>query len=406
MAAGDAPLDGLRDTPRTPRAAWLGRGLVVTQVVVCLVLIFAAALFARSLHNLRAIDLGLDPRHVVVLTVNPERSGYSMERTRAFYAEWLRRARHVPGLSSVSLTSITAMSGAMFAGGVAVPDAEPRSGPEPNNNFDVVTAGYFQTVGMPFLAGRTFTERDDANAPTVAIVNERFVEHYWPGRSPIGRHITVFRKSVEIVGLVRTAKYKAVREDPQITIYFSTAQRPVRELTLHARVVGSTTAATAALMETVRGIDPTVPVYNVGVLEDHINARLANERVLYVLSMLFASLALLVACAGLYGLVAYSVVRRTREVGIRLAVGAQRGQILRLFVKDAVVLVGTGIALGIPLSLAAGRQFSAMLYGVDPSSMSTLLVAASILVAVAAVAAGFPAARATRVDPVVALREQ
>ncbi len=240
----------------------------------------------------------------------------------------------------------------------------------------------------------------------MAIVNERLFEHYWPGRSPIGRHITVFRKSVEIVGLVRTAKYSAVREDPQITIYFSTAQRPVRELTLHARVVGSTTAATAALMETVRGIDPRVPVYNVGVLEDHINARLANERVLYVLSMLFASLALLVACAGLYGLVAYSVVRRTREVGIRVAVGAQRGQILRLFVKDAVVLVGIGIALGIPLSLAAARQFSAMLYGVDSASVSTLLVASSILAAVAAVAAGFPAARATRVDPVVALREQ
>jgi ABC-type antimicrobial peptide transport system permease subunit len=149
-----------------------------------------------------------------------------------------------------------------------------------------------------------------------------------------------------------------------------------------------------------------VPVYNVGVLEDHVNARLANDRVLYVLSMLFASLALLVACVGLHGLVAYSVVRRTREVGIRLAVGAQRGQILRLFVKDAIVLVGTGIALGIPLSLAAGRQFSAMLYGVDPSSISTLLLASSILATVAAVAAGFPAARATRVDPVVALREQ
>jgi predicted permease len=407
IAAGDAPLDGLRDTPRTgPRSGWLGRGLVVTQVVVCLVLVFAAGLFARSLHNLRTIDLGLDPRHVAVLTANPERSGYSMERTREFYAEWLRRARHVPGVSSVSLASITAMSGAMFAGAVTVPDAEPRSGPEPNNNFNVVTADYFQTVGMPLLAGRTFTERDDAKAPAVAVVNERFVEHYWPGRSPIGRPITVFRKSVEIVGLVRTAKYTAVREDPQITIYFPAAQRPVRELTLHARVVGSTAAATAALMETVRGIDPRVPVYNVGVLEDHVNARLANERVLYVLSMLFASLALLVACAGLYGLVAYSVVRRTREVGIRLAVGAQRGQILRLFVKDAVVLVGTGIALGIPLSFVAGRQFSTVLYGLDPSSVSTLLVASSILATVAAVAAGFPAAKATRVDPVVALREQ
>ena len=407
MAAGDAPLDGLRDAPRTGRrTGWIGQGLVVAQVVVCLVLVFAAVLFSRSLRNLRTIDLGLDPRHVVVLTVNPERSGYSIETTREFYADWLRRARYVPGVSSVSLASITVMSGGMFAGAVTVPEAEPRGGPEPNNNFNVVTADYFQTLGIPLLAGRTFNERDDANAPAVAIVNERFVEHYWPGRSPVGRHITVFRKSVEVVGLVRTAKYMAVREDPQITIYFPAAQRPVRELTLHARVAGSTAAATAALMETVRGIDPTVPVYSVGALEDHVNARLANERVLYVLSMLFASLALVVACTGLYGLVAYSVVRRTREIGIRLAVGAQRGQVMRLFIKDAAVLVGTGVALGIPASLAAGRQFSTMLYGLDPSNVWMLLVASSILATVAAVAAGLPAARATTVDPAAVLREQ
>ena len=241
-ATRENPLDGLRDTPRAgPRAGWLGRGLVVAQVVVCLVLVFAAGLFARSLHNLRTIDLGLDPGQVVVLTTNPERSGYSMERTREFYAEWLRRARLVPGVSSAGLASVTALSGEMFAGNVGVPDAEPRSGPEPNNNFNVVTPDYFRAIGLPVVEGRPFTERDDASAPAVAIVNERFVEHYWPGRSPVGRHITVFRKkSVEIVGLVRTAKYRAVREDPQITIYFPATQRPVRELTLHARVMGST----------------------------------------------------------------------------------------------------------------------------------------------------------------------
>jgi predicted permease len=406
-ATREAPLDGLRDTARAgSRAGWLGRGLVVAQVVVCLVLVFAAGLFARSMRNLRTIDLGLDPSQVVVLTTDPDRSGYSMERNREFYAEWLRRARLVPGVSSVGLASITAMSGGMFAGNVTVPDAEPRTGPEPNNNFNVVSPDYFKTVLLPVIAGRTFTDRDDASAPSVAMVNERFVEHYWPGRSPIGRRITVFRKNVEIVGLVRTAKYRAVREDPEITLYFPTAQRPVRELTLHARVIGSTRAATAALTETARATDSRVPVYSVGVLEDHVNARLANERVLNVLSILFASLALLVACAGLYGLVAYAVVRRRREIGIRLALGAQRPAILSLFVKEAVLLVGIGIALGIPLSVAVGRQFSSLLYGLESSSVSTLLLASAILGAVAAVAAGLPAARATRVDPIGALREQ
>ena len=269
-----------------------------------------------------------------------------------------------------------------------------------------MTGEYFSTVGIPLRAGRTFTERDDANAPPVAIVNERFVEYYWPGHSPIGRHITVFRKTMEIVGLVRTAKHMAVREDPQITIYFPAAQRPLGELTLHARVGGSTTATIASLMEAVRGIDSRVPVYHVGLLEDYVNARLTNERVLYVLSILFAALALLVACAGLYGLVAYAVARRTREIGIRLAVGAQPAEILQLFIKDAVVLVGTGIAVGIPLAFAAGRQFSAVLYGLTPFSASTLLIAASMLGAVAVVAAGVPAVRAMRTDPVAALREQ
>ena len=405
-ATREAPHEGLRDAPRAgSRAGWLGRGLVVAQVVVCLVLVFAAGLFARSLRNLRTIDLGLDPAQVVVLTTNPERSGYSMPRTRDFYAEWLRRARLVPGVSPVSLASVTAMSGEMFAGVVGVPDAEPRSGPEPNNNFNVVTPDYFRTVRLPVLAGRAFTDRDDASAPAVAVVNERFVEYYWPGGSPIGRRITVFRKSVEIVGLVRTAKYRAVREDPEITIYFPATQRPVRELTLHARVMGDTSAAAAALMETARATDPRVPVYNVGVLEDHVNARLANERVLNVLSILFASLALLVACAGLYGLVAYAVVRRRREIGIRLAMGAQRHAILGLFAKDAVLLVGVGIALGIPLSVAVGRRFSSVLYGLEASSTSTLLLASAILAAVAVIAAGLPAARATRVDPIGALRE-
>jgi predicted permease len=407
LATRDAPLDALRDTARTGRrGGWLGRALVVAQVVVCLVLVFAAGLFARSLHNLRTIDLGLNPRHVVVLTANPERSGYSMERSREFYSEWLRRARHVPGVSSVSLASVKALSGAMFAGAVTVPDAQSRTGPEPNNDFNVVTGEYFSTVGMPLLAGRTFTERDGANGPPVAIVNERFVEYYWPGRFSIGRHITVFGKSTEIVGLVRTAKYTAVREDPQITIYFPVAQRPARELTLHARVAGSTSIVTGALMEAARTIDFRVPVYNAGLLEDHLNAGLANERVLYVLSVLFAALALLVACAGLYGLVAYSVVRRTREIGIRLAVGAQRPEILRLFMKDAVVLVGSGIAIGVPLSFATGRQFSTVLYGLDPSSGTMLILASLILAAVAVIAAGLPASRAARVDPVTALRQQ
>ena len=406
-ATGEAPLDGLRGTPRAgSRAGWLGRGLVVAQVVVCLVLVFAAGLFARSLRNLRAIDLGLDPRQIVVLTTDPDRNGYPMPRIRDFYAEWLRRVRLVPGVSVVSLASVTAMSGGMFAGNVTVPEAEPRSGPQPNNNFNVVTPDYFQTVRLPVLAGRPFTERDDASAPPVVIVNERFVEHYWPGRSPIGRRITVFRKSVEIVGLVR---YREVPRGPRESAdHDLLSSHPAAHKGAHA--ARSRDRKHDGSGSRIDGDGPRnrsgIPVYSVGVLEDHVNARLANERVLNVLSILFASLALLVACAGLYGLVAYAVVRRTREIGIRLAMGAQRRAILSLFVKEAVLLVVIGIALGMPVSIAVGRQFSSVLYGLESSSVTTLLLAAAMLALIAAVAAGLPAARAARVDPIGALREQ
>jgi len=372
------------------------------------VLVFAASLFARSLHNLHAVDLGLDAAHVVVMTTDPERSGYTATRVAEFYDEWLRRARLVPGVSVASLANITAMSDRMFAGGVIAPDAEPHRGPEPNNNINVVSPDYFRTVGLTFIDGRPFTDSDGAQAPRVAIVNQRFVDYYWPGRSPIGRRFSVFTtaQEVEIVGVVRTAKYRTIREEPQITIYLPLAQRKSTGFTLHAYVIGNTAAATAALRQAVHDIDPRVPVYNVGLLQDHINARLSNERVLSVLSILFASLALLVACAGLHGLVSYAAARRRREVGIRLAIGAQRRSILSLFIKDILALVGIGVCLGIPLSIAVGRQFGSVLYGVAPSSLPTLLVAAGLLATVSIAAAAIPAARATRVEPGVTLRDQ
>lgn len=408
-ATREAPLEGLRDAPLTRTGItgnWLARGLIVGQLVISLVLVFAAGLFALSLRNLRSIDLGLDPDQVVVMTADPARSGYARERSAEFHDEWLRRAHLVPGVSSASLALITAMSGAMFAGPVAVPDAEPRGGPEPNNNINVISPEYFRTVGLPILAGRAFSDADGPNAPRVAIVNERFVEYYWPDRSPIGRQFTLFSQTpVEVIGVVRTAKYTDIREEPQITIYLPLAQRLLTELTLHARVAGSTDAAAAALRQAVLDVDPRVPVYNAGLLEEHVNARLSNERVLNLLSTFFAALAVIVAAAGLYGLVAYAVARRRREVGIRLAVGAQSADILTLFLKDVGVLVAIGIAAGIPLAYASGQRFGSLLYGLEPWSLSILLMAAALLGAVSLAAAAIPAAAALRVDPVATLRE-
>jgi predicted permease len=405
-ATRQPPLEGLRAVPRTGgRRTWSSRALVVIQIAICLVLVFGAGLFARSLRHLRTIDLGLDADRVVVLTMNPERSGYSKSQSAEFNGEVLRRAALVPGVESAALAGITAMSGGMFAGWVKVPGstADPNRF---NNNFNAISPGYLRTVGLPLVAGRPFSDRDDAFAANVVLVNQRFADYYWPGQSPIGRHMTVLGKDVEIVGLVRTAKYQAVRENPQIIIYFPIAQRPMWEVTLHVRTRADPAVTAAALVSMIRAIDPRLAVYNAATLEDHVDASLSNERVLDLLATLFAALAIVVSAAGLYGLVSQSVAHRTREVGIRLAVGAQPRDVMRLFVSDTMVLVLIGIAVGVPLALGAARQFGAVLYGLDPSDPLTLALAAGGLGAVAVIAVALPALRATRVDPVAALRAE
>ena len=256
VATRQAPLDGLRDAPRAGgRHTWSSRALVVVQVAICLVLVFGAGLFARSLRHLHTVDLGLNPDHVVVLTMDPERSGYSKAGSAEFFGEVLRRAARVPGVQSAGLAGITAMSGGMFAGWIRVPGS--TADPDRfNNNFNAISPEYMRAVGLPIVAGRAFTDHDDASAPGVVIVNQRFVDYYWPGASPIGRHMTALGKDVEIVGVARTAKYQAVRENPQITIYFPIAQRPMSELTLHARTAADPAAVAAALARAVRAIDP------------------------------------------------------------------------------------------------------------------------------------------------------
>lgn len=402
------PLHTLRESGRTTSGtSRLGGPLVVAQIAGCLVLLFGAGLLGRTLHNVRAIDLGLDPEQVVVVTASPTSAGHSDDRRTEFYAEWLSGAERTPGVISASLAVITAMTDSMFAFAVDVPDADVRSGPTPRNTVNVVSPDYFRTVGLPIVAGRAFTDEDSAQSDPVAIVNERFAEYYWPGQSPIGRQFGLPRGPVTIVGLVPTAKYGTVLEEPQITFYLPLAQRSVMagEATLHARVNGETGTVAASLVRAAREIDLAVPIHGVATLTDYVDARLANERVLNVIGVLFGALALLVSAAGLYGTVAYAVARRTREIGIRTAIGAQRRDIVSLFAGRTLWLVAAGIAIGVPAALVAGRSLAGVLYGVEPASVSTLAAAVVLLASVAVTAAVVPALRGARLDPSSALRE-
>jgi predicted permease len=403
-ATRDSPLEGLRDAPRArARRPWSSRALVVIQVAVCLTLVFGAGLFARSLVHLRAVNLGLNPSQVVVMAMDPARSGDSAEASATFYNAVLQRARLVLGVQSTALASDGTMTGRMFAGPVSVPGSS--SDPDLfNNDFIAISPGYLTTVGLSLVAGRAFTDRDAAGAPGVVLVNQRFVDYYWPGQSPIGRHIKVMGRDEEIVGLVETAKYEAVREEPQITIYLPLAQHPTSERILLVRTAADPAQTLAVLEAAVRAIDPRVPVYRAASLGDYVNAGLSSERILNLLAALFAAIAVIVSAAGLYGLVSHSVGRRTREIGVRLALGARRHDVLRLFVIEMATLVLLGIALGAPLALAVARQFGAILYGLAPSDPLTLAAAALGLGATAVVAVALAASRATRIDPVVALR--
>jgi predicted permease len=384
--------------------AWLRRTLIAVQIAVCLILVFGAGLFARTLRNLRTIDLGFRTDRIVLLSMDMEKSGYKEADSLAFFTELLRRVRQIPGVEAAALADISVLSRHMSAMGVEVPGYTSRGEIESNNNFNTVSENYFQTLRIPLLRGRDFEARDSRGAPPVAIVNQRFVDYYWPGQNPIGRHFGFNGKNMEIIGLVKTAKYMTVREEPQITIYLPLAQQSASELTLHVRTSMDPAGIITRLREQVRAIDAKLPVYNVTTLSQQMNERISTERVLSLLSSMFGVLAVLVAAAGLYGIIAYAVVRRTREIGIRMAVGARGRDVIRLFVSETIALAGIGIAAGVPLALAAARLLRSSLYGVKHDDALTLIGAGGILLSVALAAVLIPARKAARIDPAAALR--
>jgi predicted permease len=377
----------------------------MVQVAVCLVLIFGAGLFARTLHNLRSIETGLDLRNIVLLSIDTRLAGYPPDRSAEFQGRWLRRVRMVPGVTSAALASIVAMSGASEGSDLVVPGSSRGKGGLVNNFFNAVTPDYFRTVGIPLVAGRLFTDTDDANAGRVVIVNQQFVDYYWPGESALGRVIAPRGQQATIIGIVETAKYRGLREDPAIVIYRPLAQHPAARVTLHAKVSGNTAATAQAIARAGREIEPAIPTLEIDTFFSVVDAQIANERVLNVLASLFAALALVITGVGLYGLVAYSVTRRTREIVVRMAIGARLGHLVRLFVARVAALVVAGALVGVPLALAAGRQIHSLLYGLEPTSVSTLVPATLMLIIVAVTAAGIPAFRAARVNPVIALRD-
>jgi predicted permease len=380
--------------------------LIVLQVALSLPLLIGAGLFLRSLENLRSIDTGFDKDHILLAMLDPTLSGYSSDATRNFYTRLLEQIRAVPGVQAASLSTESPISGGWDSNGIVVEGYQPRQG----ESMSVYTADIanddFKTLGIPLVAGRDFSDQDTPGAPKVAIINETMARYYFGNSNALGKKIGLEKiPDTEIVGVVRDAKYAQLREKQLRHFYLPATQSPrLSDMTLQVRAAGDPAALTEIVRARVKSLDPHLPLYDVKTLAVQIDDSLIPERLITWLSTIFGLLATLLAAVGLYGVVAFSVTRRTREIGVRIALGAMPGDVLWLFLKQMTVLVGTGVIIGIGGSLAVTRLLSTMLYDVKPADPLAFIAAGSVLIATATLAAYLPARRATRVDPMTALR--
>jgi predicted permease len=410
-AARSAPGNALWGGARTFAAGGglrLRGGLIALQLMLSLPLLTCAGLFLRSLYRLQSMDTGFQKENVLLASMNPALNGYSQEKIHALYASLLAEVRAVPGVRSAALATISPISGGWDELVISVEGYQQRPGEDMAPNWAAVSPGYFQSLGIPVLAGRDFTEQDGPGAPKVAIINETLARYFFKGANPIGRKIGLDGvPDTEIIGVVRDSKYTSLREAPRRHMYMPVLQeKQLFDLTLAARTAGDPRAAVELVRAATSRVDAHLPLYNITTLESQIDDSLTEDRLVAWLSSLFGMVATLLSAVGLYGVVAFSAQRRTREIGIRIALGAHPGHILGMFLAQMGHVVALGLALGTAATLGMSRVIGSMLFGVRPIEPSIYLLSAALLAAAAGFAAYLPARGATRVNPVIALRHE
>jgi predicted permease len=384
----------------------LRKSLVVTQVALSLMLLIGAGLFARSLYNVKNIDAGFHTDHLISFAVQPSLNGYSQERMRSLFDRLQENIARRPGIRAASMAEIALLAGDNESGSIEVEGYTAKEDEDMNVAINKIGPGFFATLGIPLLAGRDFTNADGPKAPLTVVVNERLAKHFFGNGNPIGRRIHFRREkeSLEIVGVVRDGKIVSLREKPQRCVYVPYTQAQIGFMTFYARTTQEPSAVAQMLREEVRRQDPNLPMFNVITMEGQIDESLFTDRIVAVLSASFGALATLLAAVGLYGVMAYMVVRRTREIGIRMALGADRREVLRLVMREVAALAAVGIGIAVAASLAMGRLIQSQLLDVSARDPWVMGAAALALAAVALFAGFLPAWRATRVDPLTALR--
>ena len=395
---------------RHAQAHWRS-ALVVAQLALSIVLVVTAGLFAVSLKNLLEKSPGFQPQNLLSFSVRPELSGYNGARELAFDQELERRLKALPGVVSVGAARGGVFSGSDRGGNVTVEGYHARPDEDLECAMDAVSAGFLSTLKIPLLSGRDFTEADGSGAPKVAIVNQQFARFFFPGGNALGRHLAFgagdVKLDIEIVGVVRDSFHDNLREKVARFIYIPYLQDThagVGSLAYYLRAAGNPVALTGNVRQTIRDMDSNVPLNEVRTVKSAIQQSIYGDRMVAWLGVTFGALAAALAAIGLYGLVSYTVARRTSEIGLRMALGASRPAILWLVFRQSLTLIATGVALGLVLALAATRLVSSMLYGLESTSPLIAAGATLLLAAVAALATYFPARRATRVEPIIALR--
>jgi predicted permease len=399
--------EGTAPIARGQHGISLRQGLVVTQIALSMIALISAGLFVRSLREAYKANPGFDPDHVLLVAFDPFLSGYDEIRGREFYRQLVERVRALPGVQSATLARRLplTLSNVGFVG-VTIDGYAPAAEEDMRLNYETVGPRYFQTMRIPLIYGRDFEERDRENAHRVVIINETMARRYWPNDDALGKRIKLTDDWLEIVGVSKDVKNRSLSEPPRPLLYLPLLQDYRSNMILVARTSVNPEQAFHGVQTVVSSLDTGMPVFDVKTFEQHIGLSLFLQRMAATLLSIFGLLALSLAALGLYGVMAYSVSRRTRELGIRISVGAKQQDVLKLILGQTLILAAIGIAGGLVAAVVVTRFAANLLYGIRPADPATFALISAMLLAVALVAGYFPARRAARIDPMIALRAE
>jgi predicted permease len=391
-------------------SARLRKGLVVVQVSMSLLLVIGAGLFLQSLRNLKMLNPGFDTRNVLAFDLNPSLTRYDPKWITDYYRRLRQTLSTLPGVESHTFAVMPVLENNEWDNWVTIEGYSPKPDERPDPHMQFCSPGFFKTLKIPVLLGRDFNERDDAGAPKVGIVNQKFAKRYFGDANPLGRHVGMgidpgTKTDIEIVGVVGDTKYENMREEIPYELYIPSAQQQgANGGTVYMRARADPVRLFNAVRVAMQSVDAGIPMYDMRTLDHQVEVSLLTERLLASLSTVFGCLATLLAALGLYGVMAYMVARRTREIGIRMALGAGQNSVVWMVLRETLTLAGIGLSIGLTGASALTRLIQTQLFGVQPTDLLTMTAASMAIAAVTTLAGYVPARRATAIDPMHALR--